>query len=105
MYERDELRNIPGRIDILRRDEDRTYRDYLYTAYRQLLPSCDQLVIGGKSFVSKLAGPMLRLAAESGKKTLLWGMDIPLCPNLFETGISHITGFIADDPEECSLVL
>lgn len=101
MYERDELRNIPGMIDILRRDEDRTYRDYLYTAYRELLPSCDQLTVSGKSFVSKLAGPMLRYAAELEKKTLLWGMDIPLCPSLMDRGIDHITGFIADDVEEC----
>ena len=101
MYERDELQNIPGIIDILRRDEDRTYRDYLYTAYRELMPSCDQLIVSGKSFVSKLAGPMIRLAGETGKKTLLWGMDIPLCPELLRAGISHITGFIVDDPEEC----
>ena len=42
----------------------------------------DQLTVSGKSFVSKLAGPMLRYAAELEKKTLLWGMDIPLCPSL-----------------------
>ena len=28
-------------------------------------------------------------------------MDIPLCPSLMDRGIDHITGFIADDAEEC----
>ncbi len=101
MYERDELQSVPGMIDILRRASDTTYRDYLYTAYRELMPSCDQVIMGGKSFVSKLAGIVLNYAEELGKDRILWGMDIPLCPALLESGISQVTGFVADDPEEC----
>ena len=101
MYERDELHNAPGIIDIIRRNQDRTYRDYIYTAYRELLPGCDQVVVSGKSFVDKIAGPVLKYAKECDKNTMLWGMDIPLCPALFDHGIHHITGFIADDAERC----
>lgn len=101
MYERDELHNAPGIIDILRRNQDRTYRDYIYTAYRELIPGCDQVVVSGKSFVDKIAGPVLKYAKECDKKTMLWGMDIPLCSALFDHHISHITGFIADDAEQC----
>ena len=102
MYERDELHNAPGIIDIIRRNQDRTYRDYIYTAYRELLPGCDQVVVSGKSFVDKIAGPVLKYAKECDKNTMLWGMDIPLCPALFDHGIHHITGFIADDAEPVS---
>ncbi len=101
MYERDELHSVPGRIDILRRNQDRTYRDYIYTAYRQLIPQCDQVIISGRSLVDKIAGPVFDCAVSCGKKTMLWGMDIPLCSSLLSSGISHITGFVADDAEKC----
>lgn len=100
MYERDELHSVPGRIDILRRNQDRTYRDYIYTAYRELIPQCDQIVISGRSLVDKIAGPVLVRAEEYGKKRILWGMDIPLCTSLFDEGISQITGFVVDDAEK-----
>ena len=101
MYEREELHSAPGIIDIIRRSQDLTYRDYIYTAYRELIPDCDQVITGGKSLVDKIAGPVLNYAAECGKKTLLWGMDIPLCPALLDRSISQITGFIVDDAERC----
>ncbi len=101
MYERDELRSAPGIIDIIRRNTDRTYRDYPYTAYRKLIPDCDQVVVGGTSFVDKISGPVLERAFECGVFSVLWGMDIPLCTALFEENIDQITGFIADDPETC----
>ncbi len=103
MYERDEsqMQNIPGIFDVIRRDEDRTYRDFIYTAYRELMPGCDQFISGGRSFVTKLAGPIFDYAAECKKDMLLWGIDVPYCEDFFKMGFSHISAFIVDDSQKC----
>lgn len=79
MYERDELRNIPGMIDILRRDEDRTYRDYLYTAYRELLPSCDQLTVS-EIFCQQISRADASLCGGIREKDASLGYGYPALP-------------------------
>lgn len=98
-YDREELANAPGIIQILRLETG--YRDYRFDAWQELLPEADSLVLSGCSLADKTAGITARAAAREGKDIFLWGPDAPLAPALLAWGISEITGFLVDDAEKC----
>lgn len=105
-YDRDELANAPGLIDIIRLNT--TYRDYRFTAWEELIPQADGLVVSGEAVADKLAGTTVRTAAELNKDIFFWGPDIPLAPTLAalpreagSTAKVQATGFIVDDVEKC----
>ena len=105
-YDREELANAPGLIDIIRLNT--TYRDYRFNAWEDLIPQADGLVVSGEAIADKLAGTTVRAAAELNKDIFFWGPDIPLAPALADipreagsTGRVQATGFIVDDVEKC----
>lgn len=98
-YDREELANAPGLIDIVRIET--TYRDYRFNAWEELLPDADGVVLSGMAVEDKLAAPIIKAAGDAGKDIMLWGPDIPLMPELADFGISEITGFVVDDAEKC----
>lgn len=97
VYTSDEIADMPGRIEVLRKDTE--FRDYYLTAYRERIPEADRLVISGKTLVNKTAEPMMKHALNCGTDVLLFGPDVPLCPALKQTGIQGIWGFIAEKNE------
>ena len=104
-YDRDELSNAPGLIDIVRLDT--TYRDYRFNAWEDLIPQADGIIVSGRAIADKLAGTTVKAATDLGKDIFFWGPDIPLSSSLAamprEAGNSSnviITGFIVDDTEK-----
>ncbi|MCI6712222.1 MAG: DUF4213 domain-containing protein [Anaerovoracaceae bacterium] len=105
-YDREELANAPGLIDIVRIGT--TYRDYRFNAWEDLIPQADGIVLSGEAIADKLAGTTVRAASELGRDIYFWGPDIPLAQALADvpraSGSSaavQATGFIVDDAEKC----
>ena len=98
VYDNDEVAEVPGRMDVLRRDTE--FRDYYLSSYRELIPEADRLVLSGKTLVDKTAGPMLERALESGAQVYLFGPDVPLCPALKGLGVAGIWGFTVDKADQ-----
>lgn len=98
VYDNDELADVPGRMEILRRETE--FRDYYITAYRERIPESDRLVLSGRTLLDKTAGPMLEAAVQNNVEVLLFGPDVPLCPDLKKIGIRTIWGFTPDKPEQ-----
>lgn len=103
MYLRENMNNVPGLFDITRRDT--TYRDYPSSAYLELVPACDQLIMSGTPLVDKYAEPILKLAARAAGPSQapvirFWGIDVPMTSVLKDFSVHDITGFLADDPEQ-----
>lgn len=105
-YDRDELGNAPGLIDIVRLRMQ--YRDYRFNALEELIPQADGVVISGEAVEDKLAGIAVRTAAELGRDIFFWGPDIPLAPALASVvrmsgseSAVQVTGFIVEDVEKC----
>lgn len=98
-YDRDELSQAPGLIDIIRLDTG--YRDYRFNAWEDLMPAADGLLVSGEAVVDKLAGIVVNAALAQQKDVFFWGPDVPLAPVLGDMGIAETTGFIVDDPEKC----
>ncbi len=98
VYDNDEIAEVPGRMDVLRKEPE--FRDYYVSAYRELIPETDRLVLSGRSFVEKNAEPMMERAVSCGKPVFLFGPDVPLCPALRQYGVTAVWGFEVEKPEE-----
>ena len=98
IYNNDELADVPGRMDVLRRETE--FRDYYISAYQERIPEADRLVLSGRTLMEKTAEPMLKTAAEHQVDVLLFGPDVPLCPELKKFGIRTIWGFHVDKGEK-----
>ena len=96
-YEREEMSSVPGIFDIVRREK--SFRDYMFNAYEELVPAADQVMLSGMTIVDKLISPVLNFAKNTRK--IMWGIDVPLTTAFADAGFSEVTGFIADDPEKC----
>ena len=96
-YEREEMSSVPGIFDIVRRE--RSFRDYMFSAYEELVPASDQVMLSGMTIVDKLISPVLSFAKNT--RNIMWGLDVPLTTALADAGIHEVTGFIVDDPEKC----
>lgn len=97
LYLREDLASAPGIFDIARRVT--TYRDYPVTAYRDLVPACEQLILSGVPLVDKYGEPILAMAERC--RTRLWGIDIPLADVFRHYHADELTGFLPEDPEKC----
>lgn len=98
VYSSDEIAEVPGRMDVLRRDTE--FRDYYLSAFRELIPEADRLVLSGRTLVEKTAEPMLEQALQNDTEVFLFGPDVPLCPALKDLGIDGIWGFTVDRPDQ-----
>lgn len=96
-YEREEMSSVPGIFDIVRRE--RSFRDYLFNAYEELIPESQQVVLSGMTIVDKLISPVLSTANDT--RNIMWGLDVPLTTAFAVSGVDEVTGFIVDDPEKC----
>ena len=97
-YNHNELAEMPGRLEVLRREPES--RDYYYSAYRERIPDADRLILNGRAFVEKTAEPMIDCAAQNKKDVFLFGPDVPFCPLLLRQGIRSVWGFIVDRTED-----
>lgn len=98
VYQQEELAELPGRRKVLRSITQS--REYYYSAYRELIPEADRLVLSGKTFVEKTAEPLIGQAVSNRKEVFLFGPDIPMCPALRQHGIHAVWGFVVDRPQE-----
>lgn len=98
IYDRDEISEMSGIIDVLRNRPD--FRDYLATAWDELIPASDLLVMSGRSIMEKSAEKMLDRASAESVKIAWWGVDVPLAPALKRSGDAELWGFVADKPQE-----
>ncbi|MBR5228989.1 MAG: hypothetical protein IKV96_04030 [Firmicutes bacterium] len=96
-YEREEMSSVPGIYDIVRRDK--SFRDYMFNAYEELIPQSDQVLLSGMAIVDKLLSPVLKRAENH--RTIMWGLDVPITTAFADAGVAEVTGFIVDEPEKC----
>ena len=100
-YDSDEMMQIPGRVDIIRRMPD--FRDYIYPAYRELLEVSDRVVISGTAILDHTVAQVTELAKELKKDVILWGPDVPITPILSQFGVTEICGFVVDEVYDCMM--
>lgn len=98
IYDRDEISEMPGMIDVLRTRPD--FRDYLATAWSELIPASDVLVLTGRAIMEKSAEKMLGCAVDNSLDIAFWGADVPLAPALKRYGNAELWGFVVDKPVE-----
>jgi uncharacterized protein (DUF4213/DUF364 family) len=71
--------------------------DYPDQAAEFLLPSCDVVFITGSSIMNKTVPRLLELSSQA--QTFLVGPSVPLCPKLFQFGITGLSGSLIFDYE------
>lgn len=97
-YDSDEMADIPGRIDVIRRDPE--FRDYIYSAYDELIETSDRVFISGAAIVNRSVKGFVEKASALNKDIIFAGPDVPLAPSLSNHGVRDSFGFIVDDTDE-----